>query len=317
MRAIDIDCYVFPTDRILRYLIQAWGVHEGYLDRFGKNVFAVMGHSEDEYFRLKSSMDRRSFIDHLSGLIEKLAMPMKDFVEILESAGIERANLTCEDVETTTGVKPLSNDYVHSVISEYPDLLTAFVGADPHKGEAAVREVERAVVKLGFTGVTLYPFRHKLYASDEKCYPIYEKALELDVPVWIHTASSLDFSVPMDYGHPRHLDYVASRFPDLKIIAGDAGWPWMNEMVAVAWRHRNVYIALSSFRAKHITRPGAGFEPLLYYGDRTIRDKVVWGSTWIMFALTPKQLLEEMLALPLKKETLRMWLYENPKKLIR
>lgn len=317
MKAIDIDCYPFPDAKILRYLLQAWGFHKGYLERFGKTILMAVGQSEENYYKLLGNMDRDEFISHLSNLLEKFAMPMKDFVNMLDKANIEKANLTCDDVETTTGIKPLSNDYIHSIIKEYPDKLTAFVGVDPNKGNSKIIEIERAISKLEFSGITLYPFRHRLYADDNKYYPIYEKAIELDVPVWIHTTSNLEYTVPMDYGHPKYLDYIASKFPDLKIIAGDAGWPWINEMVAVAGRHNNVYISLSSFRAKHIVPVGSGFEPLLYYGDRTIRDKIVWGSTWMLLGLTPKILLEEMLTLPLKEETKHMWFYENPKKLLR
>ena len=317
MRAIDTCCFVFPTKEILRYMVYAWGHFEGYLDLFGRNIVKAVGYSVEEYEKLKKTMSLDELRDYMANLIEKFAIPLNSFVKMLDDAGIEKANHINEDVETTTGVKPLSNDYIASIVKEYPDKLTAFAGIDPHKGEKAVKEVERAITKLELSGITLYPFKHRLHPNDPKYYPIYEKCIELDVPVWIHTSNNWDFTVSADYGHPKYLDKLAAKYPDLKIIAGHAGWPWVNEMVIVAWRHKNIYIELSAFRPKHIVNPGSGFEPLLYYGDRTIRNKVVWGSTWILLGMPPKNVLDEMKQLPVRKESLDKWLYENAKKLFK
>jgi len=317
MTVIDTCCFVFPTKEILRHMIYDWGHFEGYLDIFGKNIMKAIGENVDEYEKNKKMMSKDQLRDYLANRIEMFEIPLNKFVEILDDAEIEKANYINEDSEMTTGVKPLSNDYIASIVKEYPDKLTAFAGIDPRKGEKAVEEVERAITKLELSGVTLYPFKLRLYPNDPKYYPIYEKCIELDVPVWIHASNSWDYTVPADYGHPKYLDLVAAKYPDLKIIAGHAGWPWVNEMVVVAWRHKNIYIELSAFRPKYIPKPGSGFEPLLYYGDTTIRDKIVWGSTWILLGMFPKNILEEMKQLPIRKESLNMWLYENAKKLFK
>ena len=41
-------------------------------------------------------------------------------------------------------------------------------------------------------------------------------------------------------GHPRHVDIVAARFPDLKILAGRPAWPWQDDMLAVLLHKSNV-----------------------------------------------------------------------------
>lgn len=134
--------------------------------------------------------------------------------------------------------------------------------------------------------------------------PIYEVAIKYDAPIWFHASNYWHNGDVFDYGHPRYLDKVAVKYPELKIIAGHSGWPWVNEMVAVAWRHENVYMELSAFRPKYVKEPGSGFESLLYYGDRVIRDKVLWGSTWLLLGMPHNQIIREMMELPLRKETL-------------
>ena len=48
-------------------------------------------------------------------------------------------------------------------------------------------------------------------------------------------------------------------------------WPWVTEMVAVAWKHPNVYIEIGAVSPKYIGTPGTGWEPLKVYGNSCCR----------------------------------------------
>lgn len=315
IKAIDTCSFVFPTKEVLRYIIKAWGIYEEYLNLFSKNIMKVLGFPMDEYEDAKKRMSKQEFVDYLADLMSNFAMPLDSFVEMLDDAGVERAIHINEDIEFKTGVKPLPNSYFRDIVKEYPDKLMCFAGIDPHKKEQAINEAELSLTKYELDGITIYPFKHLLYADDPLYYPIYEVAIKYNAPIWIHTSMNWNTKVSMDYGHPKYIDRLASKYPDLKIIAGHAGWPWVNEMVAVAWRHSNVYIELSAFRPKYVGKSGSGFESLLYYGDRVIRDKIVWGSTWLLLGMSHKNILEEMKKLPIRPESLDKWIYYNAKKL--
>lgn len=79
-----------------------------------------------------------------------------------------------------------------------------------------------------------------LAASDRRYYPLYAKCVELDIPVRIYTSMNYANDRPYDIGHPRHLDQVGIDFPELRIIAGLGGWPWINDMVGLLRRHPNL-----------------------------------------------------------------------------
>ena len=316
MKAIDTCSFVFPTKEILRYMIYSWGIYEGYLNMFARNIFSIMGMSKEKYEEMVKSLSKQQLLDKLADLFSKFEVPMSDFVEMLDESGIEKAVHINEDVEATTGVKPVSNEYISKLISEYPDKLLAFAGVDPNKGKAAVDEAEKALTKLELSGLTLYPFKHKIPPEDPKYYPLYEVAIRYNAPIWFHASVNWDNRTTMYLEHPQHFDKLASIYPDLKIIIGHAGWPWVNEFVASTWRHKNMYIEISAFRPKYIGQQGSGFETLMYYGDRVIRDKVVWGSTWILLGMQHNQILEEMKQLPVREESLKRWLYDNAKKLL-
>ena len=119
----------------------------------------------------------------------------------------------------------------------------------------------------------------------------------------------------MEVEQPLYLDMVAHDFPELKVIAGHGGWPWMHEMVAVAWRNANVYIDISGYLPKYIGMPWTGWEPLIHFGNSVIQDRILFGSVWILMGMTIKELAEGVTELPLKDEVKAKWLYHNAARL--
>src|SRR5437763_14437194 len=81
--------------------------------------------------------------------------------------------------------------------------------------KAAVTEVERAVTKLGLTGLKLYPmYDHYAVNDRDLAYPIFAKAQELDIPVMIHLSTTPVTDTGLMYGWPVLLDDVARAIPN-------------------------------------------------------------------------------------------------------
>ena len=254
----------------------------------------IYGRSYDELFKGEVSPER--------------------LIAAMDEAGIDKGVLIGDDTETTWRQRKVPNEAVADLVNKYPLRFIGFAGADPHKGMAAVRELEYGVKNLGMRGLNMEPCFHRLPANDKKYYPLYAKCCELDIPVSLHISTNYIPQYTMREGHPMHVDEVAVDFPELKIIASHAGWPWVAELVAVAWRHPNVYLETSGTYARFFATPGSGWEPLLHYGDSIIKHKVMYGSKWPLLDL--KQSVEEMRALPLKPEVKEMWLWGNAKRLL-
>jgi len=127
----------------------------------------------------------------------------------------------------------------------------------------------------------------------------------------VHTSMNWQRDRPLDLELPEHVDRVAGRFPEVPIICGHGGWPWVNQMVAVAWRHPKVYIDISAFRPRHVFAPGSGWESLVYYGARTISQHLLFGSTWGLLGLSPTEAVEEAWSVPWPDAVKERWLYEN------
>jgi hypothetical protein len=230
-----------------------------------------------------------------------LGRPFEEFISFVTRAGVDRFVVKACDVESTFGIKT-RNEVVAKLVREYPDRVIGFAGVDPHKGVKAVEELSYAVKELGLCGLNLQLYELKLPAQDKRIYPLYEKCVELDIPVNIHSSGHFSSVIGLGYGHPLNLDEVAVDFPELTIIACPPGWPWVHELIAVAWRHPNVYIGLSSLRAAVLGKSGSGYEPLVTYGNSVLQDKLIFGSGWPLLPL--QRSVEEFRALPWKAEVI-------------
>jgi predicted TIM-barrel fold metal-dependent hydrolase len=180
-----------------------------------------------------------------------------------------------------------------------------------------VRELEHWVRDRGFRGLSLRPFMIGAPATDRHYYPFYEKCVELGVPLSIHASANWTTERPSDLGHPRHFDAVACDFPELVMVLSHAGYPWVLEACLAAWKHPNVYLELAAHRPRYFTMPGAGWEPLLRYGQTTIQDKVLYGTGSFLLGRTPAELVTEFRELPVEPAVMEKWLYRNAERVLK
>ena len=78
------------------------------------------------------------------------------------------------------------NDEMAGKAAAYPGRFYLFAHLPLGDGEAAARELERCVRELGFVGAMISGHYHDLPYDDPHYLPIFEKAQELDVPVYLH-----------------------------------------------------------------------------------------------------------------------------------
>ena len=247
--------------------------------------------------------------------IESLAAdPVGGLLRLLDEGGVDKAVLTAEDAETTMNMRT-PNEKVAELVRQNPERFIGMAAVDPHKGMQAIKDLEHAVKNLGMQALCLEPWLHKLRSNDKRYYPIYSKCVELNIPIWIHTSINFVPSLSLDFGKPIYLDEVAGHFPELTLVAGHGGWPWVNEMIAVAWRHQNVMIDISAIRPKYLATPGGGWETLMTYGNSMLQDRIIFGTAWPMQDF--KASIEEMRSLPLKEMVLKKWLGENARRILR
>lgn len=237
-----------------------------------------------------------------------------EFMAAYDRVGAQHVVVKARDLESTFGWR-ISNEDVAAFCQKNGPRFIGFAGVDPHKGMAAVREFETAVRELGLRGLNLQCFEHKLPINDKRLYPLYAKCVELDVPVNIHTSINFSTATLMEYGRPILLDEVMVHFPELRVCAAPPGFPWVHELIGVAWRHSNVHIGLVAVRPKYLNVAGSGYEPLLQYGRTVLQDRLIFGSAYPMMPI--ERTVDEVRALPLDEAVQEKWLYGNAKRFLR
>lgn len=242
----------------------------------------------------------RIFPARREGADHRPSAALDDFVEMLGKLGVERA--------LPFGV---DNDEMAQLLRRYPGRILGLARISAFKGMSGVRELERRVRDEGFHALGVSALVDGIPASDRRFYPLYTKAAELKVPVRIYSSMNYATDRPYDLGHPRHLDQVAMDFPELILIGGLGGWPWVNEMVALVRRHPNLHMDTSAHRAKYLGQRGSGWEMLMQFGNTLIQDKVLVGMSAGLVGQPYETLIQEYLALPLKDTVKEKWLFKN------
>ena len=95
-----------------------------------------------------------------------------------------------------------------------------------------------------------------------------------------------------------------------------AGYPWVLEACMIAWKHPNVYLELGAHRPKYFGAPGAGWEPLMRFGQTTIADKVLFGKGAFLINRPFAELAGEIRQLPVRPEALDAWMWRTAARLL-
>ena len=208
------------------------------------------------------------------------------FIPAMDAAGIDVMVTMGLDWSLTIGQAPIPFDQQtkeHCELAQkYPDRIIALASVEPRRGKEGLDLFEMSVKEWGAKGLKLHPCAG-FYANDRVVYPFYEKAVELDVPILIHTGIDGP-PVLGHYGHPIYLDEVCTDFPELRICAGHMGdytlTTWQDEFYRIAPAFNNLYMDLSGHARGFAADPVEKFRWLRSVLDRVGPGKVVFATDY-------------------------------------
>jgi uncharacterized protein len=232
-----------------------------------------------------------------------------------KKAGVE-AVLVAFDIETVTGTPPCSNDYVAKVRDDHPGVIRqAWAAVDPFKNKAAIEEAKRAIQQLDMLGFHFHPIMGHFSVDDRRLYPLWETINELTVPVMIDVGTTgMGAGMPgglgaiIGHAHPAAVDRLAADFPNLSIVAAHPGWPWTEEMIAVAMHKGNVSWELSGWAPKYF--PDALKRDI----KGRLKDKIMFGSDYPSIAY--ERLFREWAELRYSDELMEKIFYGNAERIL-
>lgn len=166
----------------------------------------------------------------------------RDFVRVMDETGLDKA---C--VFTLEGFFDARecNDQLTALVKGYEDRLYPFATVDPNMGEVAVRDLRRAVLKLGLRGLKVHPWLQAFSLTNSYFLKVVEETIRLGIPIITHNGSP-------PYACPTQVGNLARKFPEARLILAEAGLKdlWL-DAVAVGKKYPNIYLcpAASPFSA--------------------------------------------------------------------
>jgi len=197
----------------------------------------------------------------------------------------------------------ISNDEVARFVEESRGRLVGVGSVDLSRPREAVREVRRCIRELGFKAIRVLPWLWQLPPTHARFYPVFSECCELGVPFCTQVGHTGPL-MPSEFGRPiPYIDQVALDFPELVIVCGHIGYPWTEEMIAVATKHVNVHIDTSAYTVRRYPAN------LVAYLKSHGRSKVLFGTNWPMIA--PAKALDGLDQLGLQDEVREAFLLGN------
>jgi predicted TIM-barrel fold metal-dependent hydrolase len=201
----------------------------------------------------------------------------------------------------------VSNDDVARVLKEYPGRFIGVASVDPAQPEASISEISRRLAE-GFRAVNIEPgvYAQPMFANDRRLYPIYEHCQSIGAPVIVMAGGGA--GPDLEYTNPVYLDRMAADFPDLKVVVSHGGWPWVHQILSIAYRRPNVYVSPDQYLANM-----PGMDDYVRAADTFLADRFLYGSSYPF--LPADTCADWFRSLPIRPESMEKALFRNAAKL--
>lgn len=236
------------------------------------------------------------------GRIPEGDLPIDVTVSAMDAAGVGVGLLSAW--RGPHGADLVSNDEVAEWVRQHPTRFAGLAAVDLDRPMDAVRELRRRVRDDGFVGLRVVPWLWGAPPTDRRYYPLFAECVELGVPFCTQVGHTGPLR-PSETGRPiPYIDEIALDFPELTIVCGHVGYPWTEEMVAVARKHENVYIDTSAYTSRRLPK-----ELVSFMKTGTGARKVLFGTNYPMIGHT--HALDGLDELGLSESTCSAYLHDN------
>ena len=272
---IDVHCHIYPKEYC--DLVEKEG------PRFGVKVFT----DEKGVKRANVKGEPHPPLEPFINVGARLATMREMGLDMNVLSFSSRPGVYWADAALGEELCQAANDAYARIIAEHPGRFSGLASLPAQDAPRSVRELERAVTKLGLKGGFLGTNVGGRYLDDESFMPIYEAAAALKVPIIVHPANPAGKAQMNDYhlfnlvGFPTEsansigrliFSGVFDRLPDLQFIFlhGGGTAPYLIGRFNHGWKMRS--------ECKKIRRP-----PLEYLRSNFYLDALVFHPLVVRF----------------------------------
>lgn len=200
----------------------------------------------------------------------------------------------------------ISNEEVSQQIEAAPMRFRGLASVDLYRPMTAVRDIRRWVDGKKFVGVRVVPWLWDLPPNDRRYYPIYAACVEAGVPF----CTQIGHTGPLKRSETGrlipYLEDVMLDFPELVVVGGHVGFPWLDELVTLSVKFENFHVDTSAYALHRL--PPTFVDWMKGLG----RNRVMFGTNWPM--LSPQRCLAGLSALGLSEEQCGAFLSGNARR---
>ena len=209
------------------------------------------------------------------------------------------------------GLIGAGGDVSRKALQTYPDRFIAQGGVDPNKGKEGIRDMVRQYEEFGVRSFGAFNsgFDPQVGIDAELMYPIYDKCVELDVPIF-SCAGVPGPRLPMWPQHVERIDKVMYDFPELVFVTRHGCEPWVDLAVKLMLKWPNLYYSTSAFAPKYYPKE------IIDYANTRGADKVIYAG-YFPIGLSLERIMKDMPNVTFKDEVWPKFLRENASKVLK
>lgn len=235
--------------------------------------------------------------------VQAQSMPL--LLREMDAAGITRGVVVGR---TTATLGSVPNEDVATIVAENSGRFVGIGSADTTDRRRAVAMIEECR-RLGLAMVNLEPgvMDPPLHADDRRLYPIYAHCEDTGMPLVIMGGGGAGPDI--SYTAPAHMDRMLADFPKLTVICSHGGWPWVQEMVSIAFRRPNLYLCPDMYL---IDLPG--MDDYLRAANSFLAEQLLFGTAYPFCPLEPY--VARFMQLDIRSSAREMMLWRNADRLL-
>lgn len=164
------------------------------------------------------------------------------------------------------------NELLADAIRRAGGHLLGASGIDP-TAPGALAEFDHAR-SLGLLGLCVSPSTQQFHPTHSAAMKIFARCAEEGTVVFCSRPGPGLPSSTQEFDRPTAWDEVLRSFPNLRLVIGEMGWPWVDEAIAMAAKHTNVFLTTDG-----LTRnPWQLYGSLLTATARGALDRILFAS---------------------------------------
>ncbi len=223
----------------------------------------------------------------------------------MDEAGVDKGVVVGRLAGTLGSV---SNEDVARIVRDHPRRFIGAASIDPTNRVAACKTISAAVAN-GFKAINIEPGSYPIpmYADDRRLYPISAHCEDLGVPVIMMVGGTA--GPDLSYSDPVKTDRVLTDFPTLNVVVVHGGWPWVTEILHIAFRRPNMYLSPDMYFSRM-----PGWEEYVKAADSFLADRMLYASSFPFCPVRDyKQWFE---TLPIRPENMEKVMGGNARRLL-